>query len=365
MGRRTPAVLASLTALLALLAACSSSAGSPASKSPSRTSAPSATGADPFAVRPKDGTALATAMDEVSGSGPASTYFEFGDIAGLRALGVNPTSQSASLAVISDWGASALSGSLEQLPGVIGVNFPSVDTAITVGEPPNVAFRFDGKIDAATVRAKLTKLGAKPRTFDSVSGLSFGADNSINYQGPIVTQLQLQSQLDQLVVTPHGIAGSPNVASLARVLGTGPSLLHTGDDAQLATCLGDAIAATVLTNHADRVASGYGLAVERPTSGDDPLQEVLCIRPRPGKQAAVHATLAQRLALSAHDPPYQVSMSQIIADSTVTDVGHFVRVTVTNPPAQPPWMMRTGLNNHEVAYWDGSCSAAAMAQAQC
>lgn len=359
MRRRMHAAAALLAGTALAVTACSSSGAKPA---------------DPFATGgAASGTALARAMDEVSGSGPASSYFEFGDMAGLRRLGViEPATLRPQTAAAVDprwngalYGTGPIGSAVNFLPDLIDLNVFGVDTAVAIGEPPDVAVRLDGPLDAKTISTKLAGVGAKPRQIGATPGLSFGPDNSINSQSPFMAQLQLQNQLDQIVVSDHGFAASANAPTLLRALGQGQSLLHTGSDARLAACLGDAVAAVVMTEGTDAHVTGYGLALQRPAARTDPLHEVLCVSPRPGQQSAAYVAMQQRFSLSAVEPYHQVPISRLTSKTEVTEVGDLVRVIVTIPASEPPWLLAQSVQLNEVRYWDGACDAAAAAQSRC
>ena len=353
MPRRTlPAVLA---VLLLPVAACSSSGSGGSSSS-----------------------GLAAAMDSVSGTGPAAEYFEYGDVAALRKLGVvhpDAAAGGSGSPIDQRWGrvagvgASDLAAYSVVLVDLVKVNILAADTAVAIGNPPNLATRVDGAVDPKTVTAKLTALGAKPRSFGGTAGLSFGPDNVLNTSSKLAEDPRygaLSIVLDQIVATDHTFATSRNAATLEKVLSPGDtSLLDTAHFSDLAGCLGDVVAAIVVAPQHDTQADLIGVGIRTPASAHAAADEVLCVLPSSGHQGAVHKSLQQRLAPTATDPIAHSPVSQYVAKTAVDDTGDLVRAVLTDAAKSPPGYLIVGLSQNLAAYWDGSCSGEALSRRQC
>jgi hypothetical protein len=354
MPRRT--LLVVFAALLLPVAACSSSGSGSSSAS----------------------SGLAAAMDSVSGTGPAAEYFEYGDVAALRTLGVvHPDAAAGGSGTPIDqrWGrvagvgASDLAAYSVVLVDLIKVNILAADTAVAIGTPPNLATRVDGAVDPKTVTAKLTALGAKPRSFDGTAGLSFGPDNVLNSSSKLAEDPRygaLSIVLDQIVATDHTFATSRNAATLEKVLSPGDtSLLDTPHFSDLAGCLGDVVAAIVVAPQHDTQADLIGVGVRTPASADAAADEVLCILPSSGNQDSVHTSLEQRLAPTATDPIAHSPVSQYVAKTAVDDTGDLVRAVLSDAAKTTPGYLIVGLSQNLAAYWDGSCTSADVAGRKC
>ena len=264
-------VLAAVAAALLVATSCSSGSGG----------------------KPTASSGVAAAMASVSGTGAATSYFEYGNMKRLRQLGIVSADAQGDQVVDAAWnhvvgyGASAVVASARLLPGVVGLNLFSSDRAVTIGTPPNTALRIDG-VDTDAIKAKLTKLGAKPRDFGGTSGLSFGRDNSIA-DNRIAQTLFLPNQLDQIIATNGPFAASPNAATLERVRDDDPSLLDTGHYRDLADCLGNVIAAAVTAAKPQDRSTVRAVGVRDPGSLHGQRSEVVCFLPASGKHDAVLA----------------------------------------------------------------------------
>jgi hypothetical protein len=264
-------------------------------------------------------------------------------------------------------GASDLAAYAAVLPKVIDLNLLATDSAVAIGNPPNRATRLDGALDSKAISAKLSALGAQPRSFGGTDGLSFGADNQINLSSKLGRDYgPLAITLDQLVVTGNAFATSRNATTLEAVLDPGSqSLLATGQFGDLADCLGDVVAAIVLTTHQDKNAALVGVGVRAPSSADAAVDDVLCVLPKPGAQPAVHDSLAQRLDPKSTDPATNSPISTYAAKTAVDDSGDLVRAVVTLHAKAPAGYLIQALLRNAVAYWDGSCTTADLANRKC
>jgi hypothetical protein len=320
------------------------------------------------------GGALGQAMDRVSGTGPAAKYFEFGDLAAMRSLKIanaGAAGSSTTPLLAPRWssvgalGSAPLANVAQLLPEAIGLDLYAGDTAVTIGQPPDSAVLLTGEPNTAKIAGRLTALGAKSRTFGPAKGLSFGADNSINMSSALTTKLSLVNQLDQVVTDGKRFAASPNSATLQKVLGGQPSLLHTGKYGEVASCLGDVIAAVVMVPTSGTRATLVGVGVRRPATAKGAVHEVLCVVAADARQAEVHAALAQHLAPSATDPIAQEPVRTWVSATKVSDAGALVRAVLTVPASRPPGYLIKGLFANVLGYWLGSCTAVELAQRHC
>lgn len=319
-------------------------------------------------------TGLAAAMDSVSGSGPAQQYFEYGNVARMRQLGLIDAAAvsgtGGKLLPYPEWsrvvplGAGDFGPSAIPIDDATGLNIYAVDSAVSIGQPPNHATRFTGTIDAPVITSKLESAGARARRFDGTAGLSFGKDNVINLQNKLVRETNLVNAIDQVVVSKTQFAASPNAVTLAKVRGGGTSLLHTGNYGDLANCLGDVLGAAILRVDRGNTAVA-AVGIRNPMSVGAVQHEVLCILPAAGKQHVVHVAVSQRLALTATDPVQQVKISRWASAVEVHDAGSLVQVVVTLRKSALRGMLLAGLYQNQIGYWDGSCPATAIAARRC
>jgi hypothetical protein len=322
------------------------------------------------------GSGLAVAMDSVSGTGPAAEYFEYGDLAALRRLGViHPAAATGRSGIPFDprWariagvGASGLAALTFVLTRDTGLSMLGADTAVTIGQPPNSATRFDGSMDAKSISAKLTSFGAQPRKFGDTDGLSFGPDNQINLHNGLTKKLQVPiPELNEMVVTGDSFAASQNSATLQKVRDPGArSLLNSAHFANVAGCLGDVVAAIVVAPRHDSRAALVGVGVRTPRSAAEAASEVLCVLPSAGNQHNVHQSVAQRLATTATDPIGGSPVSQYVTKTAIDDTGDLVRAVLTDRVQAMPGYLIAGLSQNLAGYWDGSCTATDLAHRGC
>lgn len=318
-------------------------------------------------------TGLQQAMASVPASAAARSYFEYGSPAALRELGVLHPAAVHNNGKVFDptWsrmvgiGTGSLADYATLLPRDLSLNVLTADNAITIGQPPNVATRIDGAINASAVTAKLRGFGAKPRTFGGVKGLSLGADNSVNVNSKLTRKLYVLNELDQVVVTNEQFAASPNSATLQDVIGdNGTSLLDTGSYGDMADCLGDVLAAVVTDDGSDRTAL-FGVGVRTPASATATRHEVVCFLPHNGARSTVLAAVRHYVAPHAVDPVSDEPMSKLIAHAAVTTNGSLVRADLTMRSQTPPGFVVPLLYNRVLPYWDGSCTTRQLATRHC
>jgi hypothetical protein len=174
------------------------------------------------------------------------------------------------------------------------------------------------------------------------------------------------------VVTDRTFAVSPNAATLEKVLSPGSrSLLDTPHYGDLATCLGDVLAAVVTSpsagsgENADTRSQLVAVGVRRPNAATGPVDEVLCVLPKAGQLRAVHDSLAQHLAPRATDPISDQPISNYVSKTAVRDIGGLVRALLTLNPRTTVGYLITGLYQNAIPYWDGSCASTDLQSRQC
>ncbi|GAA4525940.1 hypothetical protein GCM10023096_58750 [Nonomuraea ferruginea] len=237
---------------------------------------------------------LLDAMASVSGEGPAAAYFEYGEPAWWRDLGVDAGSGGDRRwlpAAVSGLG--SLGAAWQTLPQATGMAPATGTRAISIGVPPQQAFRFDGDVDSDAVRTKLTALGAKPRTMGGHEGLSFSPGAEIDLSRLIVPGLT--NQLNQVVVTDSLAAAASTPGPLEAVLGGERTLADNPAHAAVAACLGDVAAATIMAPSPSGAVTLYGVGLRRPASLDDRPVNVICVLPSAPAAADVERALTSRL----------------------------------------------------------------------
>lgn len=350
-GRRTLAVLGTVACGLGV-AACSSSGGSGSSD-----------------------TALQKAMGDVAGGAAATKYFEFGDFARLRELKIlYPDKPAASGRFVDQrWlrivgvGAEDLADHAYPIKTVLGYDVYTADTAISIGVPPDHASKLVGKIDESALRGKLTALGAKPREFGAVHGLTFAPDHVINVNSaPVAKHLAAVNEFNQIAVSGSYFATSPASAQLEDVLSGGDEpLLADHKFADMADCLGDVVAATVMAASKSGNSTLIGVGIRDPGSIHGTDHEVLCLLPASGKQATVRASVTKTLSVNALDPLSNAKLSQTLASVAIDTSNGLVRATLTLRSSVPPGYLTSSLAQNLPRYWDGTCSAQALATRHC
>ncbi len=270
------------------------------------------------------GGGLKDAMAAVSGEGPAAAYFEYGEPAWWRDLGVKPgADQARRWLPASVSGLGSLATAAAALPEATGMTPTAGTRAISIGVPPQQAFRFDGDVDAETVRKKLAALGAKPREMGGHDGLSFSPGAEIDLSRAIVPGVT--NQLNQVVVTDSLVATASAPDPLTSVLGGETTLADKPAYAAMATCLGDVAAATIMTPPSGTVTL-YGVGLRRPADLKDRPVNVICVLP------AAPATADVERALTTHLTPtgtYGKHASEIAHDRVSSDDHTVLRAVLT------------------------------------
>ncbi|NRQ32949.1 hypothetical protein HII36_14015 [Nonomuraea sp. NN258] len=238
---------------------------------------------------------LMDAMAAVSGEGPAAAYFEYGEPAWWRELGVKAGAGEA-----RRWLPAAVSGlgdlapAAAALPEATGMTPEAGTRAISIGVPPRQAFRFDGDVDSDAVREKLAARGAKPREMGGHEGLSFFPGDEIDLSRALVPGVT--NQLNQVVVTDSLVAAASTPELLTDVLGGETALADKPAYAAVAACLGDVAAATIMApSPAGGTVTLYGVGLRRPADLNDRPVNVICVLPATSAAADVERALTTRL----------------------------------------------------------------------
>ncbi|MFG1618900.1 hypothetical protein ACGFI3_39630 [Nonomuraea wenchangensis] len=267
---------------------------------------------------------LKDAMAAVSGEGPAAAYFEYGEPAWWRDLGVKPGAEQARRWLpASVSGLGSLATAAAALPEATGMTPTAGTRAISIGVPPQQAFRFDGDVDADAVRKKLAALGAKPREMGGHDGLSFSPGDEIDLSRAIVPGVT--NQLNQVVVTDSLIATASAPDPLTAVLGGDATLADKPAHAAMATCLGDVAAATIMTPPSGTVTL-YGVGLRRPANLNDRPVNVICVLPAAPATADVERALTTRLTPAG---TYGKHAPEIAHDRVTSDDHTVLRAVLT------------------------------------
>jgi hypothetical protein len=312
---------------------------------------------------------LEQAMSSVSGSGVAKTQFQYGDMKRLRELGIVDSKRKpivdARWQQVVGYGSGRFATFALVLPKVIALDVLAADSMVTIGTPPNTAIRISGGVDKAAVTAKLKALGAKARTFGDTPGLSLAADNELSHASQLANS-GLVNDINQVVIDDDTMTSSPNGATLQQALGNGTSLLDTGAYQDLADCLGDVIAADIMSAPpSDKNAAVFAVGVRNPDSKSGVDREVFCALPRSGSAAALRAALGKNLALSATDPTTRAPISQYATKSEVGSSGDAIRVVLTMKSDGPVGYTLDSLLRGAMPVWDGTCVAQSQATPRC
>jgi hypothetical protein len=306
---------------------------------------------------------LQKALASTPATSTSRARFEYGSPAALRELGVlHPTAPEHNRSLVDPkWsrvmevGTGALGSVSSRLAHVLSLDVYAADTAVTIGKPPDTATEIDGSLDASTITARLRALGARPRTFGGVDGLSFGRDNTIDPEGDVASDLHVTDQLDQVTVSDDRFAASPNSTALQRILDEDQTaLLDTAAYRGMAHCLGDVLAA-VITNRGDRRVSLIGVGIRTPASATATRHEIVCFRPRPGAVSSVVSSARTNAIPDDIASHPDARRSGYLAHAAVTATGEFVRIDLTMRPNGVPGLVLELLDHGTVHHWDGAC----------
>ncbi|GAA5770519.1 hypothetical protein Aros01_07046 [Streptosporangium roseum] len=293
---------------------------------------------------------LRQVMAHLGAGSPAADYLDYGDMAHWRSLGVvtedGPGQDRRWLSAVgSGFGDFGLNAS--RLAEPTGINVFAADRGVSVGTPPRTAIRIEGRLDSAGIRAKLTALGARPRTIGGQEGLSMADDNAIDMKGP-QTRLGLINQLNQVVVTDSALVSGAAAAPVAATLGGGPSLADSPDHAAVADCLGDVVTAVVMAPPQPGGVTLYGVGLRRPAGTTDRAVDVVCVLPR---VAEVGRTFAERFTVAAKAGGRPLSdLVETVTHDEVRSGGRTAhRATLTIKPDGPIMLSHQLLFRNELA----------------
>ena len=317
-------------------------------------------------------TGLAKAMASVSGAGAATKLFQYSDLARMRALklidpaGIADNSKrplDLRWATVSGLGLGQLANAVTALPDQLGLNALAANSSVAIGQPPDTAIRIEGKIDTDAVKARLTKLGAKTRTFGKATGLSLRGDNVADATSPLV-RYGIITAVNQVVVDDDAFSASPNSSTLQLVRGGGKSLLDTGKFGEVAACLGEVIGAVIYGDTTDGATTLVAAGVRDPTSATAADTEVLCFLPASGREKAVQQAVSENMTLSSTTGS-GVKLNTVLDKITVDRSGSLVRATVTVRADSTPGFVLNAIALRDYRVWDGSCPPSAATKRLC
>lgn len=224
---------------------------------------------------------LTSALGAVADSPVARAYFEYADVKALRALADAPDTLTGTPPRLDrPWsrvlgvGAAPFAAS-PQIARATHIDYLRADRAITIGQPPAIAFRLDGPLDGQAVRAYLLAHGAKQQG----GLLATGAEGSIDATGPLAG-LGILNQLDRVAIRSGTFAAGPRAAPVTAILGGSKALGEDPTYAEAASCLGDVVDAVILPAGTPPLGlDGTLVAIgeRHPASGTAAIDEVTCL----------------------------------------------------------------------------------------
>jgi hypothetical protein len=271
------------------------------------------------------------ALATVKATSESRAYFAWNDLAVTRKLAGYPTqiAQLAKAKPNSLWvnvfgiGMDDLETVEPELTSRTSINVLAADQAIQIGELPNAAARIDGPgIDAASITRSLQGLGAKQVSIGGRTFLAFGAQRSINIDGPL-GRFGVGSQLDRSVVEGHTLVAGSAVAPVVALLGGSPSLASDPPYRAAAACLGNVVNAEIATPIAlgavGSAAELVAIGDQQPTSASTPVTEKLCMIDSSAKPASRQvARLNTALAPSGRIPGLGQRSGSLVSSVHVT-----------------------------------------------
>jgi hypothetical protein len=271
----------------------------------------------------------------VSDSPFARTYLEWSDLRAVQSLGRRWLR-------VSGIGTGQLGPAAQQVAGPTKINVLSARQAITIGQPPNQALRFDGgAFDASAISAALRKLGARQVDAGGQHFLALGAEHSVNVNSPLA-EFGVINELDRVVVTEHTVAAGPAQAPVVAILGGGRALGAVAEYKAAAGCLGSVVAAVIAPGSSLALPAGQLVAIgeQRPPSGTSPVNEMLCTvggsAAMANRQvAAVRRALAPHAVLPGTQEPAGSVVAAVSAGRADADGLTVVRALITLRPTRP------------------------------
>jgi hypothetical protein len=218
-----------------------------------------------------------------------------------------------------------------QLADGTGIDIRAGQRAITIGLPPSDAVRLDG-VKGSDVTSKVQALGATQENSLGRSFLTLAAENRVNLSNPKLGD-DVFLALNRVVVKGSSVGFGLANAPVDAVLGGGRSLADVAAESAIADCLGDTVAAQVITPP-QGAASGVslvGIGVRRPHVAKSSAREVLCEVVDKQNAGAVAATVRDRVRPDGELPDgYQVRdrIGQAVVDQMTRGDTSLVRLTV-------------------------------------
>lgn len=266
------------------------------------------------------GSGLAAAMSHVANTEGSRNYFEYGDMAALRAKGVVDDPR---FTRINGVGYPQLAASALLLPDVAGFDPRQARTAVFAGTPPTVSGALLGDFDAAAVTKKLDT--GKSRKDGGGTLLVRHANNEIDANDPVV-QAGIVTALNVVYASDSQIAYGSTEQALDSMRTTGSDTLAAHEPhASLARCLGDDVTAAILVKSGART---YGVGVQ--VSSKDDVTELLCVTADSSSDAHELATTIQGRLDTGSSPKTRQPWRELLTDPKAAAVSgdtNLVRVT--------------------------------------
>ncbi|MEV0675621.1 hypothetical protein AB0I60_03765 [Actinosynnema sp. NPDC050436] len=259
--------VAAVVAVLAVLAGCGTTSGTPVGTT--------------VTARPDVG-GLVGALGRVRATAQSTLLVEYGDVEAVRGL---VSSDKQRFRNLEGYGYSDLAPRSALLGDAVGFDPRTATGAIRVGKPPSWAGVLWLPVDLPLVNSKFDRIGAKRADENGATTWITAGDDVADLKGPF-GEMGIITGFNKVRVSADSVAYGPSSATLAWVVEPGTSTL-AGDKAvrDLASCLGDAVAA-LLTTGPTPVAAGVRVV-------GDQVDEVVCVPA--GKPAELRDRVQARL----------------------------------------------------------------------
>jgi hypothetical protein len=215
---------------------------------------------------------LRDALARVAANDQTRRYVEYGDVARLARLA---DGGDRFLGVLG-YGFSPIAPSAQLMAEQLRFDPATMDGAVQVGQPPELAGVLWGDYDVETVDRELS--GRDIPSEDSADGTRWTSadDGELSIDGPL-TGIARTSELNVLHTAPATFAYAPARAGVDWVTAPGDDTL--ADDPllrRLAGCLGDVVAAVIVTG-VDGDPTSYAVGVR--ATGSGAVTEIACLAP--------------------------------------------------------------------------------------
>ena len=278
------------------------------------------------------GNSLKAALSHVADTASTRSEIWYDDTAELARVAVrNPAPSPKTVrgfAGLRELGAPTIADYLYSLRSDTGISLLSEDYAISAGHPPEILTLLDGGQDAARVTSRLARQGwkrgsgglaAPPQSSASASALKYAlAMVHVRPSGPNVAFGGYGADLSEIGAPP------------------GPTLAGDSRISALADCLGNVVAAAILSGGrlGGKNPAAVAAGVRPPGANTAVAHAVVCVA-WPSQAQAARFTADLRRALSAGlSPATNERYSALLGHASVTDVGgsqHVIRWQADTP----------------------------------